>query len=214
MTRVKVCGITRYEDAERAVELGADALGFIFAASPRRIAPDAAWEILSRLETRSMALGPVGVFVGAHRSEAWPEAQPHLRAVQAHGDEPPEFLGRLTGMTRIKVFRIADEADLDEVEAYAPVADYFLLDAKVNGKAGGTGTAFDWGLLEGRAFSRPVILAGGLTPDNVGEAIRRVRPYAVDAASGTEASAGIKDPVRLRDFFAAVREADAVHESE
>src|SRR5687768_16458267 len=139
MTLVKVCGITRHEDAELAVELGADALGFIYAPSPRRIGPEDAGEIVARLDLHSMALGSVGVFVGAHRSGDWPDAQPFLRAVQAHGDEPPEFLGGLTGMTRIKVFRIAEEADLDEVEAYAPVADYFLLDAKVNGQAGGTG---------------------------------------------------------------------------
>jgi phosphoribosylanthranilate isomerase len=207
MTLVKVCGITRYEDAELALELGADALGFIFAASPRRIAPDAARSLVARLGERAMRLGTVGVFVGAHASADWPLAQPFLRALQAHGEESPEFLGGLTGITRIKVFRIADSEDLAGIESYASAADYFMLDTKVNGVAGGTGRAFDWGLLEGRTFSRPIILAGGLTPQNVGDAIRRVRPFAVDAASCTEASPGKKDPSKLKEFFAAAREA-------
>jgi phosphoribosylanthranilate isomerase len=209
MTLVKVCGITRYQDAELALELGADALGFIFAASPRRISPDAARSLVARLGERTMALGPVGVFVGAHASPDWPLAKPFVRALQAHGEESPAFLGGLTGITRIKVFRIAGPEDLEGIEAYSSVADYFMLDTKVNGVAGGTGRAFEWGLLEGRTFSRPIILAGGLTHENVGDAIRRVRPFAVDAASGTEESPGKKDPVKLKEFFAAVREADS-----
>lgn len=208
MTFVKVCGITRREDAELAVELGAAALGFIFAPSPRRITPADAHALLSSLGDREMTVGPVGVFVDAHLSPDWPRTQPFLRAIQAHGNEPPQFLEGIPGVTRIKVFRIAEASDLDVVEAYAPCADYFLFDTKVNGQAGGTGRTFDWGMLEGRTFSRPVILAGGLTPENVGEAIRRVRPFAVDAASGTEASPGIKDPVKLREFFSAVRETE------
>jgi phosphoribosylanthranilate isomerase len=208
MTLVKVCGLAHRGDAELALELGAAALGFIFAPSPRRIAPSSARSILCRLPETAMEIGAVGVFVGAHRSAEWTEARPFLSAIQAHGDEPPEFLAGIADRIRIKVIRVAAAEDLGEMERYAPVADYFLLDAKVRGVAGGTGRAFDWGLLEGRSFPRPIFLAGGLTPDNVGEAIRRVRPFGVDAASGTEASPGRKDPAKLRDFFAAVHEAD------
>ncbi len=205
MTFVKVCGLTRGADAELAVELGAAALGFIFAPSPRRITAGAAADLLSHLSARELLIGPVGVFVGAHRSAEWPLVRPMLRGVQAHGDEPPHFLAGLTDLVRIKVIRVAAASDLDEMTFWAPHTDYFLLDARVDGLMGGTGRAFDWSLLEGRQFPRPLLLAGGLTPDNVAEAVRRVRPFAVDAASGTESSPGVKDPAKLRDFFAAVR---------
>jgi phosphoribosylanthranilate isomerase len=208
MTFVKVCGISRLEDAELAVELGAAALGFIFAPSPRRVTPADARALLAGIGEREMVLGPVGVFVDAHLSPEWPRAEPFLRAIQAHGSESPQFLDGIPRLTRIKVFRIARASDLDGIGAYAASADYFMFDTKANGKAGGTGQTFDWGVLEGRTFPRPVILAGGLTPENVGEAIRRVKPFAVDGASGTEESPGKKDPVKLREFFAAVREAD------
>jgi phosphoribosylanthranilate isomerase len=197
--RVKIDGITSREDALLAVEAGAHALGFVFAPSPRQVTPDQAAEI-------SAALPPfvhtVGVFVDGDVEAVL--ARCSLDAVQFHGDEPPEVLGRVRGVRRIKAFRVAESRDLEAIARYVDFADAFLLDARVPGIAGGTGQTFPWQLArEARRYGRPIILAGGLTPENVAVAIETGVPDAVDVSSGVEASPARKDPDLVRRFVAA-----------
>lgn len=214
-TRVKHCGMTRVEDAELAVESGAWALGMIFwPESARACAPDVARQIGSRLRRR---VELAGVFVNQSLDEiaALAEMVP-LSMVQLHGDEGPSFcteVARRTGAKVIKAARIRSKAELQALQAFRSV-DFHLVDAHVDGLRGGTGQTLDWGLLEGRFSEVPLILSGGLTPDNVGEAVARVQPFAVDVASGTEASPGVKDPAKLRAFGAAVAAADPAPEPE
>ncbi|MBI3944915.1 MAG: phosphoribosylanthranilate isomerase [Armatimonadetes bacterium] len=210
-TRIKVCGITRPGDAIGAVADGVDALGFIFAESPRRITPEQAGAIITRAVPPLVST--VGVFVDeAPEAVAVAARTAGLTAVQLHGAEPPEYLGRLRSLCPariIKAFRIRSREDAIAVHVYRECADAFLLDTFVSGAAGGTGQTFDWELaLTARAFEVPLILAGGLNPENVAEAVRRVRPYAVDVSSGVEVSPGVKDAEKVRAFVAAVREAD------
>ncbi|HOJ20767.1 MAG TPA: phosphoribosylanthranilate isomerase [Armatimonadota bacterium] len=268
-TRIKVCGITRVEDALAAVEAGADALGFVFAPSPRRVTPEKAREIISALPP---LVTPTGVFVNSPAAEVAEIARATgLRAIQLHGDEPPDVLREVrarTGAWIARAFRVRGEETLAEIPRYLDYCDAILLDAHVPGAAGGTGQVFDWtlaaratalariihqnnekkslcqawrefvdtapentlplgacsdngispdkGLLlkySGEYFGlgRPMFLAGGLHPGNVAEAVRQVRPYAVDVSSGVEAAPGVKDPERLRAFMAQVREADNLY---
>lgn len=204
MTRVKVCGITCAEDAAAAVAAGADALGFVFAAaSPRRIAPAAAGRIIATLPPFVAA---VGVFVDqpAEEIEAIASAC-GLHAVQLHGAEPAA-LARALSRPVIRAIRVRDERSLAPLASYPARA--FLLDAYVPGQPGGTGRAIPWRLVEGVRAPVPMILAGGLTPASVGEVVRRVRPYAVDASSGLERAPGRKDHRKLEEFIANVRSAD------
>lgn len=199
--RTKICGITRVEDALTAVEAGADALGFVFAPSPRRLTPAAAAGIVRELP-------PFVTTVGLVVDEDPRPILDHclLDVLQFHGSEPPESLATY-GRRAIKAFRIRSAADLDRLAEYN-CASALLLDAFVPGIAGGTGKRFPWDLArEAKRFGKPVIVAGGLTPENVGECIRTTQPYGVDVSSGVEAAPGIKDPKRLRAFLAAVREA-------
>ncbi|HHW42965.1 phosphoribosylanthranilate isomerase [Desulfofundulus thermobenzoicus] len=202
MIRVKICGITDLETALLAAEAGADALGFVFAGSPRYIAPETARRI-------SRALPPfvtrVGVFVDAPLETI--REMVHfcsLDAVQLHGQEPPEYC-RLLPCRVIKAFRIEDGGGLPDFAGYP--ADAFLVDTAVPGKAGGTGRTFNWQLVAGLNLPRPLILAGGLNPENVGRAVSTVRPYGVDVSSGVERDGrpGIKDPDKIRRFIAAAR---------
>lgn len=204
MTRVKVCGITCAEDAAAAVAAGAHALGFVFAAdSPRRVAPDAAARIIAELPP---FVATVGVFVDQAPAEIEAIARGcALHFVQLHGAEPPE-LARALSRPVIRAVRVRDERSLALLAGYPARA--FLLDAYVAGQAGGTGQCAPWRLVEGLRAALPIILAGGLTPANVGEAVRRVRPYAVDASSGLESRPGRKDPRKLEEFIANVRRAD------
>jgi phosphoribosylanthranilate isomerase len=204
VTRVKVCGITRPEDAELAVELGAWALGFIlWRRSPRAADPAVAAGIALALRRR---VGLVGVFVNAsleavaHAAEAL-----HLTHVQLHGDEGPAFCaeaGRRTGAKVIKAIRVAGAADFQDLERFH--TDFHLLDTAARGKYGGSGETWDWALASKRARKVPVILSGGLTAENVAAGVGAVDPYAVDVASGVEASPGVKDPDKLAAFMAAV----------
>ncbi|MEW6668179.1 MAG: phosphoribosylanthranilate isomerase [Thermodesulfobacteriota bacterium] len=202
MVRVKICGITNPDDAALAVDLGADALGFIFAPSPRRVSPLLARAIISGLPP---FVTTVGVFVNEH-----PETirQVHrtcgLDFVQFHGDEPPDLC--MEWMPRIiKAFRMKDRSTLREIEPYRKGTRAVLLDAHSTGARGGTGKVFDWDLaLEAKAAGFPTILSGGLNPSNVEEAIRRVEPFAVDVNSGVEGSPGRKDPVLLERFMETV----------
>jgi phosphoribosylanthranilate isomerase len=210
VTRVKICGITNAGDARLAVDLGAWALGMIFwDASPRACPPAAAEEIA--LLRREVELA--GVFVNASLDEVASAADRFdLSLVQLHGDEGPAYcreVARRTGCRLIKAVGVRDVSSIRGLEPFH--TDFHLLDASAGGQRGGTGTTFDWELAASHRTSTPVILSGGLNPDNVGEAMRAVAPYAVDTASGTERSPGHKDPARLRAFFGAVRAASPEH---
>jgi len=204
VTRVKVCGITGAEDAAAAVAAGADALGFVFAAgSPRRVEAGVAAGIAAALPP---FIATVGVFVDQPLEEILEVAgRCRLQWIQLHGAEPPEFARRLP-LPVIRAIRVRDEASLGPMRAYP--AQAFLLDAFVEGCPGGTGRRFAWELAVLAKGAGPIILAGGLTPENVGEAVRRVRPYAVDASSGLECRPGRKDHRKLEEFIAHVRIAD------
>lgn len=193
--RVKICGIQDLETARAAVEAGADALGFVFAASHRRVTPEAAREIIAALPP---FVTTVGVFVDVPPVVVQEVAAfCRLDAVQLHGTEPPEYCKELN-LRVIKAIRVRDAASLNGLDAYPVQA--VLLDTYVPGTPGGTGKTFDWRLLAGRELRAPLILAGGLTPENVRAAVRTVRPYAVDVSGGVE-TGGRKDPAKIRDFI-------------
>jgi phosphoribosylanthranilate isomerase len=211
-TRVKTCGITTLEDARRCAEIGAWALGMVFwEHSPRACAPDDAERIGAALRRR---VELAGVFVNAPLDEVARLAdRSGLSLVQLHGDEGPAYcreVERRTGCRVLKAVRVRDVAALRALQAFH--VDYHLLDAYVPGAPGGTGYSFNWELARLHRHPARVVLSGGLTPDNVGEAIAAARPWAVDTASGTEAAPGRKDPARLRAFFRAVAAADAAAE--
>jgi phosphoribosylanthranilate isomerase len=203
MVRIKICGITNLEDALLAAELGADALGFIFyPKSPRKVAPEAARAIIAQLPP---FVASVGVFVDEDAASVQELAtRVGLDWVQLHGQESPDYCRNL-GRRVIKGFRIKDEKSLMELEPYRDVVQAFLLDTYRKGQVGGTGEIFDWRLARETKKYGPIILAGGLTPENVAQAITIVEPQAVDAASGTEASPGKKDPAKLKAFFQAIK---------
>ena len=207
-TRVKICGIRRREDAMAAIGAGADALGFVFhAPSPRAIAPPEA-AALARFLPPFVAR--VGLFVDAEESRVREVlAQVPLDLLQFHGQEPLAWCGRF-GRPWMKAVRMGPDVDLaGEMAALAEAgACAVLVDAWHPAVAGGTGETFDWDRIpENRPL--PLVLAGGLTPENVGEAIRRVRPYAVDVSSGVERSKGVKDPDRIRAFLQTVTSVSA-----
>ena len=202
MVRIKICGITNLEDALLAAELGADALGFIFyAKSPRKVAPETAREIIAQLPPFVAA---VGVFVDEAAAVVQElAARVGLDWVQLHGQESPEYCRNL-GRKVIKGFRIQDEDSLRRLADYQGAAQALLLDTYKKGQVGGTGEIFDWHLARKAKKYGRIILAGGLTSENVAQAIATAGPAAVDAASGTEAAPGKKDPAKLRAFFEAV----------
>ncbi len=205
-TRVKICGITHADDARLAVALGADALGFIFyPPSPRAVTEEAARVIIAGLPP---FVTPVAVVVNEPvvvvRALL---AETGCRIAQLHGDEPPAYLSEL-GYPAIKSLAIGGEADIQAVEAYRE-ARAILLDTRVAGQRGGTGVTFDWRLARAaRSCGVPIILAGGLTPENVADAIATANPYALDVSSGVECTPGRKDPEKLRALFAAINAAD------
>jgi phosphoribosylanthranilate isomerase len=205
-TRIKICGITRVEDALAACAAGADALGFVFhAPSPRNVAPDTAREIIARLPP---FVTTVGLFVDREPAEVERvTAEVPLDLLQFHGDEAPELCTRFR-RPYFKAVRMRAGVDLLEYARRFGDARALLLDAYVSGTHGGTGTRFDWRLVP-PSLPLPIVLSGGLTAENVGEAVRALRPWAVDVSSGVEAAPGIKDPQRVRDFIAGVRRADA-----
>ncbi|WP_130907718.1 MULTISPECIES: phosphoribosylanthranilate isomerase [unclassified Pseudomonas] len=199
--RSKICGITRIEDALAAVEAGADAIGFVFyAKSPRAVTLEQARSIIKALPP---FVTTVGLFVDASHAELAEilDAVP-LDLLQFHGDETA---AQCEGWRHpyIKALRVKAGDDIAVACDAYPSASGILLDAYVEGIPGGTGEAFDWSLIP-QALSKPIILAGGLTPDNVAEAVARVRPYAVDVSGGVEASKGIKDHAKIHAFIKAV----------
>jgi phosphoribosylanthranilate isomerase len=202
--RIKICGITGLDDANRAVEVGAWALGLIlFEGSPRRCALPDAERIAATLRRRAEISG---VFVNAPLDEVTGIADGiGLTMVQLHGDEGPSYcaeVARRTGAKVIKAARVRGRADINALEAFH--TDFHLLDAHQPGRYGGTGETFDWELVRRRRTDTPFILSGGLNPDNVADAIAATHPFAVDTASGTETRPGAKDPEKLRAFAAAV----------
>jgi phosphoribosylanthranilate isomerase len=200
--RVKICGITRPEDAELAASLGAWAIGFILWPGSKREADPAVAAGIARAQRRRLEL--VGVFVNptldevAHAVEAI-----GLTHVQLHGDEGPAFctaVAQRTGARVIKALGIASGADMRAIERFH--TDLHMLDSG----RGGTGRTWDWGLIEQRRSQVPVVLAGGLRPENVAAGIAAVRPWAVDVASGVEREPGVKDPAKVEAFVRAARE--------
>ena len=201
MVKIKICGITNLEDALLTAELGADALGFIFfAKSPRHVAPEIARSIIAQLPPFVAA---VGVFVDEAAALVQElAARTGLDWVQLHGQESPDYC-RSLGRKVIKAFRIQDEGSLSRLADYRGAAQALLLDTYKKGQVGGTGEIFDWHLARKAKQYGPIILAGGLTAENVAQAIATAGPAAVDAASGTEAAPGKKDPAKLRAFVEA-----------
>ena len=204
---IKVCGITNSEDALAATRLGVDALGFVFAPSPRQISPGAAQEIIDNL---SLPVRTVGIFVNEDPERVASIADLcDLDMLQFHGKETAAYCGQF-GRQVIKAIRIQNEDDLETCSEYDGVAEAFLLDTYVAGQSGGTGVTFDWNIAHtARKYGR-IILAGGLNPDNVAAAIRAAKPYGVDASSGLEQKPGVKDHDKLARFIRAVREAEEI----
>lgn len=204
--KIKICGITSPEDGLAAAEAGADLIGLVFFRDSPRHVP------LERAETIATALPAhverAGVFVNAPAACVQAAIERcGLHWLQFHGDEPPEFCAQF-GLRAMKAFRLRDAASLELLCAYR--TDAWLLDAWSPGQRGGTGASFNWDLaVEAGRWGRPIFLAGGLTPENVAEAIRRVRPFGVDVSSGVEASPGRKDSARMQAFVRAARAAAA-----
>ena len=201
--RVKICGITNLDDAAEAVRLGAWAVGLIhYAGSPRRCEPARAAEIGAAFRRKCEV---VGVFVNPELEEVGKAVEnAGLTMVQLNGEEGPSFcaeVARRTGARVVKAVHVASAADVHAAEAYR--TDFHLFDRRSRGLWGGTGESFDWGLLAERHSEVPAILAGGLRPENVGEAIAIAHPYAVDVASGVEAEPGRKDHAAMAAFFEA-----------
>jgi phosphoribosylanthranilate isomerase len=204
VVRVKICGVTRLRDLQAACGAGADALGFVFyEKSPRHVTVEAAADLVRALPPFVQS---VGLFVNAEPAfiERVLEAVP-LDLLQFPGDESPADCARY-GRPYIKAVRVNRDTDLLKCAADFEAARGLLLDAFVPGVPGGTGERFDWSLIP-PDLPKPVILSGGLTPDNVAEAVRRVRPWAVDVSSGVEVSKGIKDAHKIARFIAKAKEA-------
>jgi len=213
MFKVKICGITNIGDALEAVRLGADALGFVFAPSPRKVEPLKAKQIINKLPPW---ISVVGVFVDEQIEYIQKIVQQAgLDWVQLHGKETPEYC-RALGGKQIKAFRVKDSSSLGLIREY-PCAGILLdaYDSSVLGlpsrrgvppRMGGTGKLFDWDLaVTAKQFGKPIILAGGLTPENIKEAVEKVNPYGVDVSSGVEINPGKKDYKKLERFITAVK---------
>jgi phosphoribosylanthranilate isomerase len=203
-TRVKFCGITRLEDAQRAVNVGVDALGFIFAArSPRRVAIEQARELAAVVPP---FVARVALFLDHSADEvATVLNRVSIDAVQFHGREEAAFC-RLFGKPYLKVVPMMDVTDVTAFAQAFPDCSGFVLDSHRAGADGGSGETFDWTRVP-RESRKPLILAGGLNPGNVAEAVRRAAPYAVDVASGIESSPGLKDHAKMQAFIDEVRRA-------
>ena len=204
-TAVKICGLTRLEDALAAARLGAHALGFVFyQRSPRHVTPAQAASIVRRLPP---FVTSVGLFVNADAGEVERVLnEVPLDLLQFHGEESPEYCGRFQRHF-IKALRVRPGVDLLQYAGQYEGARGLLLDAFVEGTHGGTGSSFDWDLIP-PGLPLPVVLSGGLNSANVVAAVRRVRPWAVDTSSGVESAPGVKDAQKLAEFFQGVRDAD------
>lgn len=205
-TRIKICGITSIDDARTAAELGADAIGLVFyTPSPRNVGLEQARAIVA-------AIPPFVTVVGLFVDPAPDQVESVLRGcsinvLQFHGNEAPDFCGSF-GLPYIKAARVRADSDLLQYLSPYHAAQGWLLDAYHDQIYGGTGESFDWKLIP-RDLARPVILSGGLTPDNVGAAVRQVRPWAVDVSSGVEAAKGVKDAAKIAAFVTGVKNENA-----
>lgn len=201
--RVKICGTTQMVDAQRAYQLGVDALGFIFyKKSPRYITAADASEIIERLP---LFVDRVGVFVNEPLRELEQAVEAGLSVIQLHGNESPDDCNTVKQefphCRIIKAFRVGNESSREDFTPYERCVDCFLLDTYVKGAKGGTGEIFDWSIIEKLQLARPILLAGGLSPENIVQAIEQVRPYGVDVNSGIEIEPGIKDHQRLQQLM-------------
>jgi len=202
--KVKICGLTRPEDARLAVESGAWAIGMIFHPdSPRHVEVEQAAEIATEFRRRCEV---VGVFVNAPLDDVLRTlASVPLTMLQLHGDEGPSYCAEAARRSGLKVIKAVRARDVHAVRSLSAFhTDLHMIDAYVPGTYGGTGERFDWELVAARPAGTPLILSGGLTAENVGEALAVVHPYAVDVSSGVEAAPGVKDRYRLQAFFEAV----------
>jgi len=201
--KIKICGLTRNEDLEAAIAAGADAVGFVFTSSPRRISTDTAIRLCSYVPEDVLR---VGLFLDQDGSEIERVVKSvPLDVLQFHGSETEQECS-VFGLPWLKAVAMENARSAQAAERDYPGAMGLLLDSHASGKRGGSGKVFDWSL--SRSLSKPVWLAGGLNADNVARAIRRVRPYAVDVSSGVEAAPGIKDASRISAFIKAVREVE------
>ncbi len=198
MVKVKICGITNKADAQKATDLGAWALGFIFAKqSPRSISPYKARTIIKELPP---FVTPVGVFVNQKAGAVMDIADfCGIQTLQFHGDESPMYLRRFKKFQCIKVFRVGDDFNISGLSQFK--ASAFCFDTFRSDTYGGSGQVFNWDVIKGKKFPVPVILSGGLNPENVAQAIKELNPYAVDVASGVEKAPGKKDHRLLEEFL-------------
>ena len=205
-TAVKICGVTRAEDALAAAHHGAHAIGLVFyAPSPRYIEPDAAASIVRALPP---FVTPVGLFVDADEAQVRDiTRRAGIQLIQFHGSETPEFCARF-GLPWMRAVRVRPGVDLLQYARDFHGARALLLDAYQEGLHGGTGATFDWALIP-PSLPVPIVLSGGLNPDNVSAAVRAVKPWAVDVSSGVEASKGIKDANKIAAFISGVRDVDS-----
>lgn len=207
--RVKICGVRTLEEARAALVGGADALGFNFwAKSPRYVTPQTAADITRQLPP---FINFVGVFVNEDAARINEIIKiTGISTVQLHGDEEAEFVAQLDAVKIIKAFRVGEAFDVGVLKSFP--ADAFLLDAKVKGEYGGTGQRFDWRIAAEAQKLTPIVLAGGLTAENIAEAITTVRPFAIDVCSGVEAAPGRKDLRKMREFFLAVEKIGVINQ--
>jgi phosphoribosylanthranilate isomerase len=205
MTKIKICGITNKKDALGAAALEPDMMGFVFySGSKRYVEPKIVRDIVNELPS---SIIKVGVFVDMDKNRVLEIAgECVLDMLQFHGDEAPDYCSLFRDSYRVmKAFRIKDGGSLKGINDYD--ADFYMLDTYSSGKKGGTGEIFDWKIIENFEFLRPIILSGGLTPDNVRDAIERLSPYGVDVSTGVEASPGKKDTGLMKKFVENVRKA-------
>lgn len=207
-TRIKMCGLKREKDVAAGVAVGLDALGFIFyEKSPRNVEPDFVRSMVARMPPFTEC---VGVFVDREREEVEEIIEYcGLSYAQLHGKENPKYCERVERFVSpcrvIKAFRVSEESRSEDFAPYAEVIHGYLLDTYKKGNAGGTGEIFDWDIIKRLDLQRPMILAGGLNPENVEEALRMVQPFGVDVNSGVEIEPGVKDHARLEEFVQKVR---------
>lgn len=212
-TQVKICGLTTPDDARAAALEGAAYGGMVFyAKSPRYISVKAGAEIAAAAQGVGAGLRMVGLFVSPDNALVESAAKyANIDMLQLHGEESPARVAEIRRIARkpvMKAVRIAGPGDIAQIAAYERIADWILCDAKVDGAYGGTGQAFDWQLLKDYKFTKPWMLAGGLTAENVGAAIAALKPAVVDVSSGVETAPGQKDACKIRAFVDSVRHAD------
>ncbi len=205
-TRIKICGMTKKSDVDLAVRLGVDAIGFIFVkSSPRYISPEDARQIAASVPP---FVDMVGVFMDEEPSSIHEIiSYCNLTVVQLHGSETPDYSEAISSIV-IKAFRVRPEMTPMDLAGYQNVVDGFLLDTYQKGVAGGTGQTFDWQLANKLSPPGPLVLAGGINPENVGAAIQAVRPFAVDVCSGVEIEPGVKDVEKMKQLMEEVSKAD------